>query len=201
MVKRLRRGIDTLLQMQQEFLTIANKHVQTRIEEQRPARSRMAPAWSMPPAMPWKTSSAPRRNSWMSIVEEESKPKGGRAEDGKKKTEMSALAREAASAFIDAQKSLLDLAGQQVNVNLQAASRVADMTKVLRLNPFPTITGEGVKSFVDAEKAVLDSLMKPTKSPAKPASAAKRTARRRAGGGGGESGKGCHHLSTVTLSG
>jgi hypothetical protein len=179
-VKRLRRSVDILLQMQQEFLTIANKFAQDGLKNNKVGK--IPDGTCVIDAARDAIDNFVRAQKKLLdiVVEEEAKSRGGRADDGKKKTEMSALAREAASAFIDAQKSLLDLAGQQVNVNLQAATRVADMTKVLRLNPFPAITGEGVKSFVDAEKAVLDSLMKTTKNPAKPAATAKRPARRRA---------------------
>ncbi len=118
---RLRRGIDTLVEMQQEFLTITSKHVQTRLKS-KPAKPRMPSAWSMPPAMQWITSSAAQKKLLDVIVEGGAKPKGGKAEE-KKKTEISGIAREAASSFIDAQKNLLDLAGQQVNVNLQVAGK------------------------------------------------------------------------------
>jgi hypothetical protein len=110
------------------------------------------------------------------VVEDTGKAK---PKDNGKKTAVAGLAREAASSFIEAQKNLLDLAGQQVNVNLQAASRVTEMLNMLRVNPLPAFTGEGVKSFVEAEKAVLDSIMTPGSKKSAAPKAAKRPASRR----------------------
>jgi hypothetical protein len=76
-----------------------------------------------------------------------------------KKTELVKVAHEAANAYIDAQKKLLDVAGHQMNVNLQAVDRAITGVIPFRL-PLANITGEGVKSFVDAEKALIDSMMK-----------------------------------------
>lgn len=174
---RLRRGIDTLVNMQQEFLTITSKHMQTRL------KSNEAPnAECLVDATRDAMDNFVRSQKKLLdvIVEGGAKPKSGKAEE-KKKAEISGIAREAASSFIDAQKNLLDLAGQQVNVNLQVAGKLAEMANLLRLNPLPTITGDSVKSFVDAEKAVLDTIIKPNgaKSEPKVAHATKRPARRR----------------------
>jgi len=174
--KRLRNTINALLQMQQEFLTLASKHAQEGLK--------ISKAGKMPDGSCMVNAARDAMENFVRtqkklldvVVEDEAKPRG----KAEKKTEIVALAREAASSFIDAQKNLLDLAGQQVNVGLQATNRVAEMTKMFRLNPFPTITGDGVKSFVDAEKAVLDSLIRPAKGAKKPASAAKRRPGRRA---------------------
>jgi hypothetical protein len=157
---RLRRGIDTLVEMQQEFLTIASKHLQERLQKTK--------AGEVPSAECVVDAARDAMDNFVRaqkklldvIVSDGAKPKSGKADD-KKKAEISNIAREAASSFIDAQKSLLDLAGQQVNVNLQVAGRLGEMANLLRLSPLPMITGNSVKSFVEAEKAVLDSIMKP----------------------------------------
>jgi hypothetical protein len=78
-----------------------------------------------------------------------------------KKTELAKLARDASNAFIEVQKKLLDLAGQQMNVNLKAATRTFELLEPFRLLPMTNITGEGVKRFVDAEKAMIHSMIKP----------------------------------------
>ena len=157
---RLRRGIDTLVEMQQELLTITSKHVQARLQKTQ--------AGEMPDATCLLDATRDAMENFVGaqkklldiIVENGAKPKG--KHENKKKAEISSIAREAASSFIDAQKNLLDLAGQQVNVNLQVAGRLAEMASVFRMSPLPTITGDSVKSFVEAEKAVLDSIMKPS---------------------------------------
>ena len=80
-------------------------------------------------------------------------------------TELPKLAREAANSFIEAQKRLLDVLGQQMNVNLGAATHAMDLLSPARLWPMAQRTGEGVKNFVEAEKKVFDSMTKPHKAP------------------------------------
>jgi hypothetical protein len=184
MANRLRRGIDTLVQMQQEFLTIASKHVQGRLEKTKAGEVPDAECLVDAARDAMENFVRAQKKLLDVIVADGAKPKGGKAEESKKKIALSGIAREAASSFIDAQKNLLDLAGQQVNVNLQVAGRLGEMANLLRLSPLPTITGDSVKSFVEAEKAVLNSIMKPgngAKSAPKAERAAKRqTGRRRA---------------------
>jgi hypothetical protein len=88
-----------------------------------------------------------------------------KAHDGKvvKKTELAQLAREAGNAFIEAQKRLLDVMGQQMNVNLDTATRSLELMSPSRLLPIANRTGEGVKNFFNAESSLIGSLMKPGK--------------------------------------
>ncbi len=97
-----------------------------------------------------------------------------------KKTELSKLARDASNAFIEAQKKLLDVAGHQMNVNLKTTMKAMDLLSPARLLPMANITGEGVKSFVTAEKALIDSMVKARVSKDSTERPAKRTARRKA---------------------
>jgi hypothetical protein len=98
--------------------------------------------------------------------------------------EISELAREGAEAFIDAQKKLLDIAAQQMAVQVRVARRT-----VKAVNPFPPITladltRQTVDSFVFAQKALLDAVGRPAQAktartarkapPRKPAAARKR---------------------------
>ena len=176
-VKRLRAGIDAMLEMQQQFLTLVNKHAQEGLKNSKAGKMPDGTCVFEAARDAMENFVRTQKKLLDVVVEAESKIK---VSDTKKKIDPSGMAREAASSFIDAQKNLLDLAGQQVNVTLKAANRVAEMTSLLRLNPFPTITGDGVKSFVDAEKAVLDSLIRPMKGAKKVASAPKRRPGRRA---------------------
>jgi disulfide oxidoreductase YuzD len=93
-----------------------------------------------------------------------------------KKTELAKLAREASDAFIEMQKKLLDVAGQQMNVDLKAANRTIEMMKQFRLLPMANFTGEGVKKFVDAEKALIDSMIKPRTATTKRVTRPRKTA-------------------------
>jgi hypothetical protein len=80
-----------------------------------------------------------------------------------KKTELAQLAREAGNAFIEAQKRLLDVMGQQMSVNLDAATRSMELMSPARLLPMANLTGEGVKHFFNAETSLIGSLVKPGK--------------------------------------
>jgi hypothetical protein len=160
---RLHRGFDTFVEMQQDFLTLASKHVQERLQPPKAGREKEV-AGLVDIAREAMDNFVRAQKKFLEIVVQEgAKSKAGKEETGKKKTELSKLAREAADSFIEAQKKLLDLAGQQVNVNLQTASRAVDMATSYRPGlPIPNLlTTERVKNFVDAEKALVDSVMKP----------------------------------------
>jgi hypothetical protein len=102
----------------------------------------------------------------------------------KKKTELTELASQAADSFFDVQKKLMDVAGRQVHATVKATGRAAELIPPIPYMAIPDLTREGVRSFVDAEKAVLDSITgrRPavkaaTKAAAKPVRHAKRSHR------------------------
>ena len=76
-----------------------------------------------------------------------------------KKTELAEMAKEATDAFLEAQKKLIDVAGQQVNAGMRAAGRAVNMIAPFPFVPIPDLTREGVKNFVTAEKALIDTVM------------------------------------------
>jgi hypothetical protein len=95
-----------------------------------------------------------------------------------KKTELTDLARQAADSFIDVQKKLMDVAARQVHVNLKVAGTVAKMVPTVPYRDIPDLTREGFRSFVEAEKAVIESVTKrpePRKPVAKGVRRVKRT--------------------------
>jgi hypothetical protein len=177
---RVRRSIDTFIEMQQDFLTTASKHAQKRLQATKAGKGPDV-ACLVDAAREGIDDFVRAQKRFLDVfVDGKSKTK---MEESVKHTELTKLAREAANSFIDAQKKLLDLAGQQVNVNLQAVNRTAEMMNALRPNLIPNITGEGLKNFVDAEKDLISSIVKPVTPPkaaAPKASAKKRPARRRA---------------------
>ena len=67
--------------------------------------------------------------------------------------------REATEALIEAQKRLIDVAGKQVNAHMKAAGRTMNMVAPFPFIPIPDLTREGVKNFVSAEKALIDTVM------------------------------------------
>jgi hypothetical protein len=117
------------------------------------------------------------------IADETAKATGHKRANGSKKmkkTELSALAREATESFIDAQKKLVDLAGRQMNANVNTAGKTLELLKPFPFVPLADLTREGVKSYVDAQRALMDVMVKPTaehKRAPKPRHPGKRTVR------------------------
>jgi hypothetical protein len=182
MAERLRRGINTLVEAEQDYLTTASKHAHKRLEATKAGKGPDV-ACLVDAARDGMEDFVRAQKKFLDVIVAEGAKTKGKSEELAKKTELTKLAREAADSFIEAQKKLLDLAGQQVNVTLQTANRAAEMMGALRPRILPNITGEGVKNFVDAEKDLITSIMKPahpeTKPRVKAARAAKRPTRRR----------------------
>lgn len=170
MTELLRRSIDTFVDMQQDFLTIASKQSQQMMHAARDGKAvdgrRMVEF-----ARESMDNFVHAQKKFLDVIAEETDNATSDKPVGKKtsKTEATKIAREAMDVFIDSQKRLLDLAGQQIHVNLRAAHKTSDLLSSFRL-PLGAMTGEGVKTFVDAEKAMLDNMIKtrPTAKAAAP---------------------------------
>jgi hypothetical protein len=166
MTNVLRRSIDTFVEMQQNFLVLASKHTQTWLQNSEDNKTNVGNnlVGLAGEAMDEFVNA---QQKFLSVISEETGSEDGKKEHGGRKpnkTELAKLGREAADSFIDAQKKLLDLAGQQINVNMQAASRALDLKMPFRILPVADIAGESVKSFVQAEEALLDSMTKSRKT-------------------------------------
>ncbi|HVJ05732.1 MAG TPA: hypothetical protein VM578_08670 [Candidatus Saccharimonadales bacterium] len=185
MTNIVRRSIGTFIEMQQNFLVLASKRTQGLLQNSEDGK-RKDENGLIGLANEAMDQFIAAQKEFLDVISEETIEEGGKKDHPTKKVnraEMAKLAREAADSFIEAQKKLLDLAGQQVNVNMQAATRALDLKTPIRFMPVADIAGESVKSFVDAEKALVDSMMKTrvhvTEEPAKPKShAAKAPVRR-----------------------
>ena len=113
------------------------------------------------------------------IAEQTTKATSGKELGRKiKLTELSELAKDATDAFIDAQKKLIDVGGRQVNANMRAAGRTLNLIAPFPFVPIPDITREGVKSFVNAEKALIDTVMHRPDTKRTPRPAARKRGRR-----------------------
>ncbi len=161
MTNIIRRSIDTFVDMQQNFLSLANKRTQAWLQNSEDGKGRDVDSL-VRLASEAMDEFVTAQEKFFDVISEETSVEGEKEHAGRKpsRTELTKLGREAADAFIDAQKKLLDLAGQQVNVSMQAAKRASEMRMPIRLMPMADIAGEGVKSFVDAEKALVNSMMK-----------------------------------------
>jgi len=158
MTNVLRRSIDTFVEMQQNFLTITSKHTQSWLESSMNGKDG---ADNNPAALAGEAMKefVATQKKFLDVVSEESR-KDHKKEHIGKKTALVELGRHATDSFINAQKRLLDLAGQQMNANSQSLNRALDFKMPVRLMPMADIAGEGVRSFVDAEKALVNSMMK-----------------------------------------
>ena len=159
----VRRTIDTFIDMHREFLKITSKQTTDWLEQA--AKGKYGGTHTVDLAREAMGTFVDAQKKFLDVIAQETtRLTSGRAEKAAhvvKKTELAKLAREASNAFIEMQKKMLDIAGQQMNVNLKAATRTLELVKPFRLLPMANITGEGVKRFVDAEKAMIDSMIKP----------------------------------------
>ena len=163
MTDMVRRSIDTFLDMQHEFLKMTSKQTISWLESIRAGKGFDA-AHLADLAREGMDHFVHTQQKFLDIVAQES----ARATSGKavpvskaKMTELTKLAREATNAFIDAQKKMLDVIAQQMTVNMKTATRAMEMLSPTRLLPMANFTGEGVKSFVTAEKALIETIVKP----------------------------------------
>jgi hypothetical protein len=163
MVNLVRRSVDGFVDMQHEFLTMAGKHSQEWIHDAQKGkpfdRDRLIEV-----AREGMENFVNAQKKFLDVIAEETtlatSDRPERTTKGAKKTDVALLARESANALVDAQKKLLDVASAQMKTNLKIANRSADMLAPFRL-PIAKLTGEGVKNFVDREKAMIDSVMRP----------------------------------------
>lgn len=158
----MRRTIDTFLGMQQDFLKITSKQTLDWLESTR--KGKVGSGHMVDLARESMEVFIHAQKKFLDVVAQETAHlTSGKTEKPRsvKKTELSKLAREASNAFIEAQKKLLDVAGQQMNVNLKVATRTLELMNPARLLPMASLTGDGIKSFVDAEKAFIGTMVKP----------------------------------------
>ena len=170
LINTMHRGIDTFVEMQMEYLKNAGKQVHERLTvikagDEYEAETVIELARS--------ENFVRAQKKFLHVVAEEtSKLTAGKEAvvTKAKKTEMTKLAEEAADTFIDAQKKLMDVAARQIHVSLKAAGTAAKMMPTLLYREIPDLTREGFRSFVEAEKAVIESVTQrpePKKTPTK----------------------------------
>ncbi len=177
----VRRGIDTLIGLQQELLTNTSKQTMQWLGMGTAVKSDRA-AQLLDFAREGVETFARAQRKFLDVLAQEAlKAANGKPEHEApvKKTELMQLAREAGGAFVEAQKRLLDVMGQQMTVNMDATTRALELLSPSQLRPLANFTGEGVKTFVDAETSLISSLIQPRKKTANRAKPGRgRTARR-----------------------
>jgi len=160
----VRRSLETFIRMQQDFLTTTSKQTLQWLEAVKEGKGYQN-THLVESAREGMETFVQAQKKFLDVIAQET----ARAASGKheqhvkavKKTELSKLATEATNLFIDAQKKLLDVVGQQTNISLKAATKTMAMLSPSRILPMANLTGDGVKSFVTAEKALIESMIKP----------------------------------------
>jgi len=159
----VRRTVDTFIDMHREFLKITSKQTMDWLEHA--SKGKYGGTHMADLAREAMGTFVEAQKKFLDVIAHETtRLTSGRSEKAAhavKKTELTRLAHEASGAFIEMQKKMLDIAGQQMNVNLKAATRALEVIKPFRLLPTPDLSGESVKKFVDAEKELIGSMIKP----------------------------------------
>jgi hypothetical protein len=166
MTDLVRRSLDTLLGMQQELLTTTSKQTLEWLQSEEADKGKPASHLVEFAQEGVETFTRAQKKFLEVLSQEAERATSGKKEPERKtvkKAELAHLAREAGKAFIEAQKRLLDVLGQQMNVNLDATTRVIEIMSPGRLVPVASVTSEGVRNFVNAETALIGSLVTPKK--------------------------------------
>jgi hypothetical protein len=178
LMSTIHRSIDTYVEMQLEYLKAAGKQVHERLSAVK-AGEEYEGDTLVELARGGLENFVQAQKKFLHIVSEETSKmtSGKEATVSKaKKTELTHLAQEATDTFIDVQKKLMDVAARQIHVSLKAAGTAAKMMPTVPYREIPDLTREGFRSFVEAEKAVIESV---TRRPEMKKTATKPTARKR----------------------
>jgi len=178
LVNTIHRSVETFVEMQMEYLKSAGKQVHERLAAVKTGEEYEGDTLVELARGGLENFVQAQKKFLHVVAEETSRLTSGRETtvSKAKKTEMTKLAQEAADTFIEAQKKLMDVAARQIHVSLKAAGTAAKMMPTVPYREIPDLTREGFRSFVEAEKAVIESV---TRRPAPKKTTAKPTARKR----------------------
>lgn len=167
MTDLIRRSLDTLIGMQQEFLTLTNKQTLQWLEAMQTGKGFQS-AHLVELARESMEKFLHAHQRLLDVLTQETvKATGHKVEHvaPAKKTEVAQLAREAADLFIDAQKKVLDVLGQQMSTNLNAATQAVETLSPARFSNMTDFPAKAVKTFVDSENTVLQALTQLARKP------------------------------------
>ena len=164
MADLLQRSVDTFIEMQEEYLKIADKQTHTWVEAAKSGKPYQA-EHLVDLAREGMENFVKAQKKFLDVVAEETaKATSGRHPTGAAKkmkhTELQELAQQATDSFMEAQKRLVDLAGKQISANLKTAGKTMELLRPFPFLPVNELTREAVKSYVDAQKALMDVVVK-----------------------------------------
>jgi hypothetical protein len=179
MTDLVQRGFDTFVEMQQDFLKMATKQTNTWLNAVKTGKG-FDPEGMVEVAREAMETFVHTQKKFLDTIAEQTMKATSTREPGRKvkQTELTELAKEATDAFIEAQKKLIDVAGKQANAGMRAAGKTLNMITPFPFIPIPDLTREGVKSFVTAEKALIDTVMHRPEPKRTPRTTARKRGRR-----------------------
>jgi len=170
MTDLMQRSFDIFVNMQQDFLETADKQTHNWLNAIKAGKP-YDPEGLIEVARDSFETFVRTQKKFLNVVSEEmtkaTSGKDGAAKKPVKKTEITALARQATDSFIEAQKKLMDVAGRQSNAQVEAVGKMMGMLSPPPFINWPEMTRASVKSIVDAEKAVIDSVTRRRVGPRK----------------------------------
>lgn len=187
LINLLRRSVDTFIEMQEQFLKIVGEQTHTWVVAAKEGKPYQPKQFVDLARQSIEDFVKAQKQLLDAVAEETAKATNGKhtAGAGKKMklTELSELARKSTDAFIEAQKRLVEVAGHQVNANVKTTGKAMELLQPFPFLPFNELTREVVKSYVEAQKALMDVMIKHPKgaeTPRKPVKAAKRAKTKKA---------------------
>jgi hypothetical protein len=176
----VRRSVDTLIDMQQELLTTGSR--QTLLWLQSQDASEGAARFAEFAREGVETFTRAQTKFLHALEQESAKAISGKREHDTSftKKQLTELAREAGQAFLEAQKRMLDLVGQQMNVSVDLSARALGLVPSPELAPLANRATSGIRDFMAAEGALIESVLKTKKPAAAAKPGRKRTAKAKA---------------------
>ena len=164
LVDLLRRSVDSFIQMQEEFLKTAGKQTHMWVDAAKAGKP-YQPEQFVDLARESMESFVEAQKQFLDVISEETARATGvkPANSGGKKvkpTELAELARKSTDAFIEAQKHLVEVAGRQLNAHVKTTGKAMELLEPFPFLPLNELTREVVKSYVDAQKALMDVMIK-----------------------------------------
>jgi hypothetical protein len=162
------RGIDTVLGMQQHFLTMAARQADEWIDATKSGEPFEGIHLTSLARESMETFVRSQKK-FLDVLAEETARATGKESNGKVhsqgKTELTELARQSAEAYIDAQKKLLDVASQQLKVYAKTAREAMEAMNPLPAETLGELTRQTVEGFVESQQALLNLVVKPPHTP------------------------------------
>jgi hypothetical protein len=156
----VRRGFDTFVEMHQDVLKIANKQIHVWLTAVKAGKPYDGEGFIGAARESFDTFVHAQKKFLAVIKEEATRATEGKNLGSRKVTEITELAQHATEAFIEAQKKLMDVAGRQINAHLKATNRSMNMISPKAFTKLPAFTRDNVRHFVNAETALIDTVVK-----------------------------------------